>query len=133
MFRTSLAFVAFFSLISQVIAENDSPPLLQLVAFKGGTLNLESQNITNVDVQPNLRSEEYSIHISFDDQYREAFRKLSIANLGYQVIILICGEEVSRPVILEPIIGGDILVDLVTEEKANEAADMLSGLRSCGH
>ncbi|XHC09969.1 hypothetical protein ABWH98_20935 [Labrenzia sp. ac12] len=130
--RILSVFLTFFSLFTNAWAENTTTPVLQIVAFKGGTLNLRAENITEVNVQPVARSQEIEVNIRMDAEYRDAFRKLSIESRNLLVIVLVCGEEVFRPVILEPIISGRIYVGQFSKERASETVDLLSGRRSCG-
>lgn len=131
MTRVFFLAAAVLSLISQSFADSPPPPLLQIVAQKGDELTLGADNIVEVKTEPDSRSGGAWVQISMDEAFAAAFYKMSVENLGQQVVILICGEEVSRPVLLDPITGGKSAVGPFAAKQASETVELLSGARAC--
>jgi preprotein translocase subunit SecD len=50
------------------------------------------------------------VSISFDAASTEAFAAFTRDNVGRKTVIRIDGEEIMRPIIREPILGGEVLI-----------------------
>jgi len=51
-----------------------------------------------------------AIELSFDDAVRDWFATTTRDNVGNTISVLICGAEVTAPVIREPILAGNVLI-----------------------
>ncbi|MGB7240830.1 MAG: hypothetical protein WBC93_01930 [Sulfitobacter sp.] len=110
-------------------AQDDHPPVVSIYALKGDAINFGSKSIS--DVQLNDPESAIQITFSVDEPTASAFGKLTYENVGMQIIFYVCGEEIIRPLIREPIFGGGMALSGLDWDRARKIADVLSGDSSC--
>lgn len=115
--------------VSVVQAEEAYPAVVSITAKNGDELAFGSNAISNVKLNDDANFNQITFQI--DAPTAMAFGKLTSENVGIQVTVSVCGEIVTRPVILSPIYGGVLALSGLDEERANEVVDILSGHRLC--
>ena len=72
-----------------------------------------------------------AVQFRFSGSDAKAFGELTRDLVGQPLSVLVCGEEVVRPFIREPIYGGSGLITGVTEDEAALLAQRLKGEETC--
>ena len=129
MVRHIVVFFALIGLVIQVRAQGTEPAVVEIVAPIGDKLSFGVDDILSVGVPDSTRSNQIKFQV--DGITEKAFTKLSFDNLGNQIVIRICGEQVSNPVIRDPLFGGEMAVSGFTEDEAKKIGDVLSGRSTC--
>ena len=126
MIKFTISFVLFgFAAQAQVVPL----PVIEFIAPNGGGFSLGVDDISNVTVNDNVNFNQ--ITFTINDIRERKFATLTMANVGKRVSILICGEEVSSPMIQTPIFGGGLALVGFKRDKAEMIGDVLTGRRSC--
>ena len=66
----------------------------------------------------------YLVEIMFDAAGKEAFAQATADHIGERIVILVNGETVSTPVIMEPITNGKSVITGLSYKEAEDLADL---------
>lgn len=115
--------------VAQALEQETAPVVLEVVASNGNKVSFGTDEISRVKVSHEKHFNQVTFQI--DGIARKAFIKLTIENIGKQITIEICGEQVAKPAIRDAIFGRGMMVSGFIQDEAKEIGDVLSGRISC--
>lgn len=106
----------------------DDPALIRIEAA-GQAMEVTADGVASVTAEGRLIAPE--IRVTLTPAYDAAFAALTKGAVGSEVVILVCGLEVSRATLVEPLTRADFMLGM---SDAVVARDILEQLRrkSCG-
>ena len=109
-----------------VTAENKSFGLFPSLS---GDAHIDAADIQETSLRKTVNG--ITLHIHLRENAREEFGKITELSIGQPVKFLICGEEISRAVVREPILSGILGFYDLQESQAKKVNDVLNGNRFC--
>lgn len=128
MINTAISF-ALLAFVTQAQAQVATQSVIELRTSEGLGFSFGIDEISDVKVNDNINLNQ--ITFSVNAHTSEKLTNLTAKNIGKQVSILLCGEEISNPTIHSPIFGGGLALAGFKKGRAEEIGDVLSGRRSC--
>lgn len=124
-----VTFLLLMSFVTLARAQDKAPSVVEIEALDGHKLSFGVDEISGVRVNDNESFNQITFQV--DETTAKLFATLTTENVGAQIIIKVCGEEVSNPVVQTPIFGGVLVLSGFTNNKAQEIGHILTGSRSC--
>ena len=96
--------------------------------LEDGTKVLTQDNVSDAVLRSYVDTagnQAYLVEIMFDAAGKEAFAQATADHTGERIVILVNGETVSTPVIMEPITNGKSVITGLSYKEAEELVEML--------
>jgi preprotein translocase subunit SecD len=105
-----------------------SPVLAADLVFEGGEQRLEAEI---AEASPVYKHGAASISVRLRASSAAAFAKLTTSMVGEQLVVSLCGNELLRPVVREPLVGGQAIINMPDIQHAIAVAEVLQGEADC--
>lgn len=95
--------------------------------LEDGTTVLTQDNVSDAVLKTYIDTsgnQAYLVEIMFDAAGKEAFAQATADHIGERIVILVNGETVSTPVIMEPITNGKSVITGLSYKEAEDLADL---------
>ncbi len=95
--------------------------------LEDGTTVLTQDNVSDAVLKTYIDTsgnQAYLVEIIFDAAGKEAFAQATADHIGERIVILVNGETVSTPVIMEPITNGKSVITGLSYKEAEDLADL---------
>ena len=106
----------------------DDPALIRIEAA-GQAMEVPAEGVASVTAEGRLIAPE--IRVKLTEPYDAPFATLTANAVGSEVIILVCGLEVSRATLVEPLTRADFMLGMTDATVARDILDQLRR-KSCG-
>lgn len=123
-----LLFFACLSISLSVFPVVAETPVLGRFVTELGTVELSKSDIREASI--NNETDDFALSLILQDEPSAKLRRLTEASVGKSMSILVCGKELSRAVIREPI-SGQLYIVGVQSELATMVNNVLNGKGNC--
>ena len=96
--------------------------------FEGGGQRLEAEI---AEAAPVFMNGAASVSVRLSANSAAAFAKLTAKMVGKQLVVSLCGNELLRPVVREPLVSGSAIINMPDIQHATAVAKVLQGEANC--